>query len=127
LWYVIAHLGERFVPMTTRRMAIVRRKHRVFTLPILVVFCLLATLTVLPAVALAASGPSITSTSFSGDSDTGISNGVFYAKAGAAVTLTVNTSNETQCVFLYPNVAPQLVFPSGSDSFVFNFNAPAFA
>jgi hypothetical protein len=106
-------------------MAIVRRKHRVLTLPILVVFCLLATLTVLPAVALAASGPVITSTSFSGDSDTGISNGVFYAKAGAAVTLTVNTSNETQCVFLYPNVAPQQVFPSGSDSFVFNFNAPA--
>ncbi|MGN6675509.1 MAG: MBG domain-containing protein [Thermomicrobiales bacterium] len=94
-------------------------------MPILAVFCLLATLIVLPVAALAANGATIISTAFSGDSNTGVSNGIFYAKAGASVTLTVNTSSDTQCVFLYPNVAPQQVIPAGSNSFVFTFNAPA--
>jgi hypothetical protein len=43
-------------------------------------------------------GSSVTSASFSGGAGTSTVGGMLYAKQGATVTLTVNTSNDSQCV-----------------------------
>jgi hypothetical protein len=45
-----------------------------------------------------ASASSVTSAAFSGGAGTATSGGILYAKQGGALTLTVNTSNDTQCV-----------------------------
>jgi hypothetical protein len=95
-----------------------RQLSRISVTSALVVFALVAGM--LPAFA-----ASISSAVFNGGTGTALVNGTFFAKSGAALTLTVNTGNNARCVQL--SGAHQAIQTSPTAKTVWTFNLQAAA
>ena len=78
-----------------------------------------------PATALATNGATINSAVFTGGNGTVVSGGTLYAKSGGAVTLTVNTSSNTECVEVTGALAGHQQNAAGQTSWVFGYTAGA--
>ncbi|WP_404391227.1 OmpL47-type beta-barrel domain-containing protein [Humibacillus xanthopallidus] len=71
-----------------------------------------------------AAAASISSAQFTGGAGTVAFGGVLYAKVNAALTLTVQTSNDIQCVILAGTPVPRQTSSPGKTVWTFSLNAP---
>jgi hypothetical protein len=65
----------------------------------------------------------VSSAAFSGGSGTVSAGGILYAKSGGALTLTVNTSNDTKCVEVTGAHTARLTSSTAKSSWTFTFTA----
>ncbi len=95
----------------------IRRRRRLG----LLVLASTASATLFAIVGSGALGSSVSSAVFSGDSGTVMVGSTLYAKSGAALTLTVNTSGDTKCVQV--TGAPRQTSNTAKSTWTFTFTA----
>jgi hypothetical protein len=67
----------------------------------------------------------VSSVSITGGANTASVGGVLYARSGASLTLTITTTNDTQCVELDDAVDAVLTSGPGKTSWTYTFTAPS--